>query len=175
MLARSGHWNVAYFVRTFGVVKPPQPERKEAARSPWTKLWIVSAIAIWTFDGWVIFQSMPWPRSNESVGRAEICQWEEERIMNSHPLERLPGESAYQRCMTRPGEFASIAARRQQAVDQYRSLVVRWVALIAATPFGVAGLFIGMQRVGRAVLSRVRRVWRARAVRRQTRRPSFRS
>jgi hypothetical protein len=144
----------------FSVMKSPQESATRArVSSGWAKLWLASALAIWAFDGVVISQSLPvlLARSNESLGRAGICQWEQDRFMNSMPLE-VPEVPPGEGCMTGAEEFERAAAQRTLALNEARLFVARWIALIAAVPFGIAGGFIAISSVGRFAFAHFRRI-----------------
>lgn len=88
--------------------------------------------------------------------------------MNSLPME-YPDDSAFDACMASAPEFERIAARRENAIDYNRLFVAKIVTLIAAAPFGIAGLFVLVRRFVRMLRRRVREI------RRLSRGPTFRS
>ena len=105
------------------------------------------ALAIWAFDGWLIYGPIrEMPRSNADLSRQEICWWAEERFINSHPIDPRPGDNPYPACIARSDVYQQVYHGRQSQIEESQRLLAVVAASIATIPIAIAGLFLVLRR-----------------------------
>lgn len=66
--------------------------------------------------------------------RAQICDWEQENRMQTHPIFEIEGKSPYRLCLAQDGEFQKTSAKRQEAFEHNWRVASAFAAGVALLP-----------------------------------------